>query len=1384
MSTTRRSLCVGALAVAWIVGNAGAQVEGKSVAVFNFQMTSQTPDWEWLGKGLADRMATDFSQSRSLRVTARDEMQLLARELNWVPEMATTDAERMGKIRLRLRIQYLVSGVYRVAGDTVTITAQVVEVQSRREVYRKSIAGRASGVLPLARAMSAQLLAWLTNTTPQRALAGLPVWTRSLPATKALYEGMHRYDQGRYAEAWLYFRRAAREDPGYVESAYWVGKMYYFLNRYRHARRALESFVYLGRRHPRLADALQEYLHSYERTGASAADLISLYADFQKRFGDSHLSGISKGVWNVAVAMPCRTAVVLGRSGRHREAAAVGGRYASLHGASMRQIRLHRLATGESIPVDEIARPFAHLGVLVHYSLQEDGQFPAQQRWRGNFTKRLPFPVDKKPPYTRTLIRYLLAPSGHVFQSIRIKPVTKIAAGHVIVAVTRNVLGDVAEKAGGVALAKEEGVLIDNLPPLGFLQILCQVTTCQPAETPDDVASDLELTPVFAKLGEFGSLEVHCANASRFRVTVDGKLGRWNAGKIGLLSPGRHAIGISCPPGRKDLGPWTGTVTVEAGKTHRLQVTLPWEESSPWAKWSRGAAVPRDYPGYTATDLDPLGTPDILLEKEAVRLVWSYHGDLWSSVSTDGTSLTAPKRLALPVSTGWSETRPRCLRDETGRYVLTFRSDRDAQHRPLLYICWSRDFCTWSAPALVVDHGFYAYDIVQDRRGRYLLAGTLPRGVQLFASRDGFRWQEAGEVPDSRELGNLSLLKRQDGSFDLVGRRDVYRGGGRDYQATEVWRFHSNDPTRWPGGERILSAKVVSRGLAAAHHGGRTVVGLFHTPWGASPPPQPAEGPPQLADSAFFRDGELARQSRCVLLRETAEGPWEQTEDMPGIADPAASLAWNARWGYAIAWVANPRRSPVPCGHSGPYLIHGPSLDKVFEVRPKREKPKPPPVVAKPKPPRPPRTPTGEVGELAYRPHKSLRSWYGRHIEAEGKQFFHKPPAGSTSLTSRAIVFRHKEGRLPLNIALDFARPEHKHPSEIKLDLTPETDFSDAVSVKRTRSMYVTGSQLTCCHFDSKALRITHRGRTFPIHFYCQYHVAPQLQRIIVRMSMHAEGTCRFGERVYKVELVDATCNLHVDDPVRPTVQEDRLVGTPRGDHFYVYAAERITGFAGNPVVVDGAPYRLEISPDGSTVKAVPFTGPTGKVAMKAPAWQGTFFGPGRYLRVRGGREPVHMPAGKWILHQVDLWSDAQPGPNRSEIALGENYSRLVHRAVEIVPGKTASLPYGPPIIASLDVTQKGDRVEFLLRQVDQSGTALSALVPSVGRLHGRPAIISLVDSGGKEIEKIRMSWGDYCSSYAIWRVPPGFRGQVTARVTYQAGQFETQCKETKFTVR
>jgi len=147
----------GCLALVGMVFSLAATTSAATnVAVFNFQMKSDTPDWRWLEKGLSDRIATDFVQSRSLSVIARDEMEVMAEKMRWVPEMATSDPARMEELKKQLKIEYLVTGVYSVANGQITITGQIVEVEGRKEVARKEISGKADDVLDLQRRLSAE----------------------------------------------------------------------------------------------------------------------------------------------------------------------------------------------------------------------------------------------------------------------------------------------------------------------------------------------------------------------------------------------------------------------------------------------------------------------------------------------------------------------------------------------------------------------------------------------------------------------------------------------------------------------------------------------------------------------------------------------------------------------------------------------------------------------------------------------------------------------------------------------------------------------------------------------------------------------------------------------------------------------------------------------------------------------------------------------------------------------------------------------------------------------------------------------------------------------------------------------------------------------------
>jgi hypothetical protein len=134
-----------------------------------------------------------------------------------------------------------------------------------------------------------------------------------------------------------------------------------------------------------------------------------------------------------------------------------------------------------------------------------------------------------------------------------------------------------------------------------------------------------------------------------------------------------------------------------------------------------------------------------------------------------------------------SEGKPVILRDESGRFILTFESDRNAQHNHRLHLCWSRDFVHWSSPALIIDKGISRYDVIQDSRGRLLLALSTENETRVLASKDLYPWEKLATLPLPGKARDISLLQREDGTYELVtihqaGRprtRQGERPGGR-----------------------------------------------------------------------------------------------------------------------------------------------------------------------------------------------------------------------------------------------------------------------------------------------------------------------------------------------------------------------------------------------------------------------------------------------------------------------------------------------------------------------------------------------------------------------------------------------------------------------------
>lgn len=114
----RTCIAIGLAAAATLVGGATVcQAKVTAVAVFNFQMKSDTPNWLWLEKGLADRLTTDLYQNPDIQLMSRDRMQETAERMKWVPEMMQ-DKRQLKKITFRAR--YIISGTLEVKNGSLS----------------------------------------------------------------------------------------------------------------------------------------------------------------------------------------------------------------------------------------------------------------------------------------------------------------------------------------------------------------------------------------------------------------------------------------------------------------------------------------------------------------------------------------------------------------------------------------------------------------------------------------------------------------------------------------------------------------------------------------------------------------------------------------------------------------------------------------------------------------------------------------------------------------------------------------------------------------------------------------------------------------------------------------------------------------------------------------------------------------------------------------------------------------------------------------------------------------------------------------------------------------------------------------------------------------
>jgi serine/threonine protein kinase len=141
--------------------------EEKSIVVLPFADISATRDNEYFADGLTDEIITDLSQIQMLRVISRNSsMQLKG---------ASRDLKTIAH---ELKVQYVLEGTVRKAGDSLRVTAQLVDAAKDRHLWAEKYSGKLEDIFEIQEQISRKIVDALKmklSTQEEQQLAARPI---------------------------------------------------------------------------------------------------------------------------------------------------------------------------------------------------------------------------------------------------------------------------------------------------------------------------------------------------------------------------------------------------------------------------------------------------------------------------------------------------------------------------------------------------------------------------------------------------------------------------------------------------------------------------------------------------------------------------------------------------------------------------------------------------------------------------------------------------------------------------------------------------------------------------------------------------------------------------------------------------------------------------------------------------------------------------------------------------------------------------------------------------------------------------------------------------------------------------------------------------------
>jgi hypothetical protein len=390
------------------------------------------------------------------------------------------------------------------------------------------------------------------------------------------------------------------------------------------------------------------------------------------------------------------------------------------------------------------------------------------------------------------------------------------------------------------------------------------------------------------------------------------------------------------------------------------------------------------------------------------------------------------------------------------------------------------------------------------------------------------------------------------------------------------------------------------------------------------------------------------------------------------------------------------------------------------------------------------------VSELEYKSVEEMRSRFG-YIGSGSVEMSLRP---REKLGAEPIYFSRRPlyGMIELGdsedkrfvLVLDESKGTRSGYDTLYIDANNNEDLADDTKVDGN-----IGGPGSMTAFPTATVTVECGGREYP------YRITPMVYsygdtRVRWSAAGYCEGELRFGDKTYKVALFDDTCNGVFNDALavpRGYPSSGSVYG--RGDTMVIdidgdgkfkksYSDTPEMYHVGKHISFGDTCYELEIAPSGRTITVCETDSPCGYIASEQKGYSAELIGDDGALKLNGGASRIKAPAGEYRFAACSFENKDDRGTAWRIIGRGDWRQPVI----TVNPDESASLEFGPPLTASLNVAKRGSSFEFGLEIKGQGGETYSAGDFERGRSRVQPPRLEIRDEKGEVVARGRFEFG------------------------------------------